>query len=111
MNRTTTSLVAVAAVVVILAAARTAQEIVLPFLLAVFIAIIAAAPMTWLRDKGISTALLTTAYGLIVAFVTQPFYNYFNSRVVGYTRQIETASNILFETLDEMDTGDSAAAG
>jgi biopolymer transport protein ExbB len=53
--------------------------------------------------KGISVALLTTAYGLIVAFVTQPFYNYFSSRVASYTREIETAANILFETLDEMD--------
>lgn len=53
--------------------------------------------------KGISQALLTTAYGLIVAFVTQPFYNYFISKVSAYTREIETAANILFETLDEMD--------
>ena len=53
--------------------------------------------------RGISVALLTTAYGLIVAFMTQPFYNYFTSRVTSYTRQIETAANILFETFDEMD--------
>ena len=53
--------------------------------------------------KGISVALLTTAYGLIVAFVTQPFYNYFTSKVSAYTREIETAGNILFETFDEMD--------
>jgi len=53
--------------------------------------------------KGISVALLTTAYGLIVAFVTQPFYNYFSSKVASYTREIETAANILFETFDEMD--------
>lgn len=53
--------------------------------------------------KGISVALLTTAYGLIVAFFTQPFYNYFTSKVAGYTREIETASNILFETIDEME--------
>lgn len=53
--------------------------------------------------KGISVALLTTAYGLIVAFVTQPFYNYFTSKVGAYTRQIETAANILFETFDEME--------
>jgi biopolymer transport protein ExbB len=53
--------------------------------------------------KGISVALLTTAYGLIVAFMTQPFYNYFTSKVTSYTRQIETAANILFETFDEMD--------
>jgi len=53
--------------------------------------------------KGISQALLTTAYGLIVAFFTQPFYNYFTSRIAAYTREIETAANILFETFDEMD--------
>ena len=53
--------------------------------------------------KGISQALLTTAYGLVVAFFTQPFYNYFTSKVGAYTREIETAANILFETFDEMD--------
>ncbi len=58
--------------------------------------------------KGISVALLTTAYGLIVAFVTQPFYNFFTRKVGAYSRQIETASNILFETFDEMDQGSTA---
>jgi len=62
--------------------------------------------------KGISQALLTTAYGLMVAFFTQPFYNYFTSKVSSYTREIETASNILFETFDEMDeTGVSPTSG
>jgi len=60
--------------------------------------------------KGISVALLTTAYGLIVAFVTQPFYSYFTSKVTTYTRQIETAANILFETFDEMDRMGSTKA-
>jgi len=58
--------------------------------------------------KGISVALLTTAYGLIVAFVTQPFYNFFTSKVGAYTREIETASNILVETFDEMDQASTA---
>jgi biopolymer transport protein ExbB len=53
--------------------------------------------------KGISVALLTTAYGLIVAFVTQPFYNYFTGKISAYTRSMETVSNILFETFDEME--------
>ena len=53
--------------------------------------------------RGISVALLTTAWGLIVAFVSQPFYVYFTSKVSAYVREIETAANILFETLDEMD--------
>ncbi len=58
--------------------------------------------------KGISVALLTTAYGLIVAFVTQPFYNFFTSKVGAHTREIETASNILVETFDEMDQPSTA---
>ncbi len=61
--------------------------------------------------KGISQALLTTAYGLIVAFFTQPFYNYFTSRVATYVREIETAANILFETFDEMDRMGKSGGG
>lgn len=55
--------------------------------------------------KGISVALLTTAFGLIVAFVTQPFYNFFTGKVTGYIREMETTSNILFETIDEAKRG------
>ena len=46
---------------------------------------------------------VSAAYGLIVAFFTQPFYNYFTSKVAAYTREIETVANILFETIDEME--------
>lgn len=53
--------------------------------------------------KGISQALLTTAFGLIVAFVTQPFYNYFTSKISAHIREIETVSNILLETFDEVE--------
>ncbi|MEW5805850.1 MAG: MotA/TolQ/ExbB proton channel family protein [Acidobacteriota bacterium] len=53
--------------------------------------------------KGISVALLTTAYGLIVAFVCQPFYNFFTGKVASFIREMETCSNILFETMDEME--------
>lgn len=60
--------------------------------------------------KGISQALLTTAYGLIVAFFTQPFYNYFTSKVGSYTREIETGANVLTETLGEMERMGSQAA-
>jgi len=59
--------------------------------------------------KGISVALLTTAYGLIVAFVTQPFYNYFTSKISAHVREMETVSNILVETCDEMDRMGSKA--
>lgn len=59
-NRTCNNLVSIAALVIVLAAARYAQEIVLPFLLAVFISIIAAAPVSWLRNKGMPAGFAVT---------------------------------------------------
>ncbi|WP_455207196.1 AI-2E family transporter [Kaarinaea lacus] len=53
MSTVSTRLVSIASLVIILAAARAAQEIVLPFLLALFIAIIAAAPASWLQSKKV----------------------------------------------------------
>ncbi len=56
-SRTNTGLVSIAALIIIFAAARGAQQIVVPFLLAGFISIIAAAPVTWLRNKGVPAGL------------------------------------------------------
>ncbi len=49
--------------------------------------------------EGISVALVTTAYGLLVAFVTQPFYNYFVGRVQAFESQIEIARITLLDAL------------
>lgn len=57
MNRVSTNLISIAALVIILAAARTAQGILLPFFLAVFISIIAAAPVAWMRHKRVPAGL------------------------------------------------------
>jgi biopolymer transport protein ExbB len=51
--------------------------------------------------KGISVALLTTAFGLIVAIPTQSFYNMFTTKIAAFIREMETSSNILIETFDE----------
>jgi biopolymer transport protein ExbB len=51
--------------------------------------------------KGISVALLTTAFGLIVAIPTQSFYNFFTTKIASFIREMETSSNILIETFDE----------
>ena len=52
---------------------------------------------------GIAVALLTTAWGLIVAFITLPCYNFLTSRVSRGVREIEMAANVLIETFDEME--------
>jgi len=60
LNRISTNLISIAALVIILAAARSAQEIILPFLLAIFISIIAEAPVDWMREKRIPAGLAVT---------------------------------------------------
>jgi biopolymer transport protein ExbB len=52
---------------------------------------------------GIRKALVTTAYGLAVAFVVQPFHAYFTTRINAYGREMETAGNILLDTFDEIE--------
>ena len=47
---------------------------------------------------GMSMRELARATGRSVGV----FYNYFTSKISSYTREMETASNILFETFDEM---------
>ena len=52
---------------------------------------------------GISQALYTTAWGLVVAVVVLPFYNYFAGRIAAQTRTLEMAESILLETFSEME--------
>ena len=73
-NRTYIHLVSIAALIIILAAARTAQQIVVPFLLAGFISIIAASPVAWLRKQRVSAGLalaivLVSMIGLLFGMV------------------------------------------
>jgi len=55
--------------------------------------------------NGISEALLTTAAGLIIAIPAQLAYNWFNTKITRFVRDIETATNMLMETFIEMDSG------
>ena len=53
--------------------------------------------------SGISEALITTATGLMIAIPFQLVYNYFQSRINKFVRDIETSANMLLETFGEMD--------
>ena len=50
--------------------------------------------------EGISVALVTTAFGLLVAFFTQPFLNYFVGRIQTFENQIEVARIALLDALN-----------
>lgn len=60
-----------AALVIIAAGLKSAQEIMVPFLLAAFIATIAATPMFWIRAKGIPAgiALTLVVVGIFIALL------------------------------------------
>lgn len=60
--------------------------------------------------SGISEALLTTLFGLIVAMIIQIFHNYFVSRVDKLVIDMEEGSVEFIDTLDEMQKGKSKAS-
>jgi biopolymer transport protein ExbB len=52
--------------------------------------------------SGISEALLTTLFGLVVAIILQVFYNFFVSRVDSIVGDMEESSIELIDALYEM---------
>ena len=52
--------------------------------------------------KGIAVALLTTAFGLMVAVMTQPFYNLYLSKVSGHADQIEIAAHACLDAIGKV---------
>lgn len=55
--------------------------------------------------EGISIALLTTLFGLVVAMILQVFYNYFISRIDKLVGDMEESSIELIDALYEIKTG------
>lgn len=70
-TRSTNALLAAAAFVVVVAGVKAAEAIMVPFLLAVFIATTAATPVFWLHRRRVpfALAIAAVAVGLIVALV------------------------------------------
>jgi biopolymer transport protein ExbB len=52
---------------------------------------------------GVATALITTAWGLIVALIAQPFHVYYAARLAAYARELEAAGDLLLRTVAEME--------
>jgi len=59
----------VAGLIIIAAGLKTAQDLVIPFLLAAFIATIAATPMFWLKKKGFPDAVSLTLVMVLIVFI------------------------------------------
>jgi len=61
-------LITIAAFVIVVAGMRAATDILVPFLLAIFISVISAPPLFWLQRKGLPTwlALITVILGILI---------------------------------------------
>jgi predicted PurR-regulated permease PerM len=60
-------LLMLAAFVIVIAGMRAAETILVPFLLSLFIAIIASAPLVWLQRRGLPTAVALLVVVLVIA--------------------------------------------
>jgi len=70
-NKFTIGLVQLAALLIIIAGVRTAQDLIVPFLLSIFIATIAATPMFWLNKRGAPSwlSICLVMIGIILSII------------------------------------------
>jgi Predicted permease len=101
-------LVNIAALIIIIAGVIYAKSIITPFLLALFISIICAQPVTWLEKKGIPrwVALIIVILGLIVlfsgfAYLIGGAVSSFSGNLSQYESTLTTISNSFIQFLNE----------
>jgi AI-2 transport protein TqsA len=101
-------IVTVAALIIIVAGVIYAKSIITPFLLALFISIICAQPISWLEKKRIprGLALLIVILGLILlisgfTFMIGGTISSFSSNVSKYESTLTTISNSFIQFLNE----------
>ncbi len=90
-NRAQRLLLTMAAFVVVIAGLRAAQELLVPFLLSLFIAIIVTPLLNWLRTKGIPTSaailiilLIIVTFGFLIAVMVGTSLTDFSSSLPHY---------------------------
>jgi AI-2 transport protein TqsA len=98
----------IAALIIIFAGVIYAKSIITPFLLALFISIICAQPISWLEKKGIPRwiALISVILGLVVLFSSFAFLiggtlSSFSSNLSKYESTLTTISNSFIQSLND----------
>ena len=96
-----------AAIVVVIAGLKAADEMVVPFILSVFIAVISAPPLFWMTRRGIPTWLaITLVIGSIVvitmglAVLVSSSFSGFNEALPGYREGLTTEFSSLLAWLE-----------
>jgi AI-2 transport protein TqsA len=98
-SRTQNTVMTIAGLLIILAWMRYAQDLIVPFLLALFLAAIAATPVNWLKNKGLPVplavmlVLLTSiATGIFVALVLGSSVDEFSQSLPTYQARLKELS-------------------
>jgi predicted PurR-regulated permease PerM len=101
--------VTLAALVIVIAGIKTAQVLLVPFLLAFFISIICAGPFFWLQQRKVpaSLALLIVVSGvmlggLVVVSLISSSLNDFTRDVPFYQEKLRVQTLVLFDWLDRV---------
>jgi predicted PurR-regulated permease PerM len=89
-NRFTQALVSLAALVVVLAGMSAAREIIVPFLLAVFIAILLSGPLFWMRARGLPMWLALLIMVLVVLLLQFALAGLIGSSVNSFVKNLPT---------------------
>jgi predicted PurR-regulated permease PerM len=106
MNPAVRLLVSLAAFVVIVAGMRASQSLLVPFLLSLFIAVIAAAPLFYLKEKGVPGGIamllvvaLIIVVGMLMGWMIGGSLNDFTANLPKYQERLSGQSGKLIAWL------------
>jgi len=108
-NKTTSVLITLAALVVVIAGMKAASAIIVPFIFAIFIAIICAPLLNWLTRRGVPAVLavliilfsiLLLGYLLMLAMGTS--MQSFSNALPGYQANLQQQFNVFFNWLTRL---------
>lgn len=102
-------LVVAAAFVIVVAGMRAAEQLLVPFLLSLFIAIISSPPLVWLKSRGVPTGIailiimgVVVGAGLLVATVVGSSISSFRQDLPHYQARLTALSHVLFSQLQPL---------
>jgi AI-2 transport protein TqsA len=108
-NKAITFLLTLAALIIIIAGLKTAQALLVPFLLAFFISVICAGPFYWLQQHKVPAPialLLVIGFvmlgGFIVLTLVGTSVNDFTNQLPFYQEKLRSQTFVLFEWLEKM---------
>jgi len=95
-------LINIAAFVVVVAGIMSAKSIIIPFLLAAFLAIICAPPLYWLRSRGVPTAVSILLLVLVVVILETAMAGLVSSSMADFSRSLPLYQTRLTSILKDL---------